>query len=174
MGKLTKDGLNIFLTAGFPPGPPRIPLFGSLLFMPKVGLPRNVRFLFCNIQTKLKCSGARGSLLGGWLVHSKVWEIGMYPSAIEEGWRQKKRQRLPRGRICTILCLARYFAQEDFEDFEEYDEFILFFQIILMQIILFFKIVPGKTASSARNWKNSFPPPPPFSSVFILLLCLLL
>ena len=46
-------------------------------------------------------------------------------------------------RIYSIPCRARYFAQDDFE---EKDEFILFFQIILVQFILFnilFKIVLG-------------------------------
>ena len=52
------------------------------------------------------------------------------------------------GRIYSIPCCASYFAKDDFE---EKDEFILFFQIILVQFILLFKIVLGKTASVARN-----------------------
>ena len=43
------------------------------------------------------------------------------------------------------------------DDFEEQDIFFLFFQIILVQFILLFKIVLGKTASANRNSLNSSP-----------------
>ena len=63
--------------------------------------------------------------------------------------RKGKGRRLCLGnRIYKIPCRASDLLQDDFE---EMDEFILFFQIILVQFILFFKIVPGKTARAARN-----------------------
>ena len=57
-------------------------------------------------------------------------------------------------RIYPIPCRASFFTQDDFE---EQDELILFFQIILVQFILLFKIILGKTASAARNLVNSSP-----------------
>ena len=51
-----------------------------------------------------------------------------------------------------------------------WDEFNLFVQIILVLFILLFKIVLDKTASAARNWKNSSPPNS--SDDLCLLFCL--
>ena len=49
--------------------------------------------------------------------------------SIEEGWREKQRQRSSRlfgGRFCSIPCRTSYFASVGLE---EMVEFILFFQI---------------------------------------------
>ena len=59
--------------------------------------------------------------------------------------------------LYTVKKGSSYFAYRKIMKNRIYSLFILFFQIILKQFILLFKIVLGKTASLARNWINSFP-----------------
>ena len=81
-------------------------------------------------------------------VHVHVRTVNILEKRESKSYKKDKYRRKCNGRRCclggriaSIPCQASYMASDDFED---YDEVILFFQIILVHFILFFKSSSAK------------------------------
>ena len=160
-------------------------IFVRRIFCPSEESTESIQSVLCTYCTYCTyCTMLKAEQLPGCIAHldpsltnvnADHFPLKIKAQLLQSQKKKDKYRRKGKGRRCcfgdriySFACHASYFA---YDDFEEQDEYILFFQIIMVQVILFFKSSQCKIVTQCGKELNQFCSPN-CSNDLCLLFCL--